>query len=53
MEYAGWDGLFLSLSSVASLHADYFSSELQNFRSAERSMAENEDGQAHGCLCGL
>ena len=51
--YAGWDGSFLTLSSVGSLHADYFLSELRNFRGAERSMRDNEHEQAHNCLCGF
>lgn len=33
--YAGWDGLFLSLSSVGLLHADYFPSGLHSFRVAQ------------------
>ena len=49
--YVGWDGLFLTLSSVGSLHVDYFPSELRGFRMAERSMTDNKDEQAHVSLC--
>ena len=48
--YAELDSLFLSFSSVGSLHADYFPSELRNFRGAERLTRSNGDEQAHDCL---
>ena len=43
--YAGWYGSFLTLSSVRSLHADYFPSEFRNFRGPERSTRTNGDEQ--------